>query len=440
MASPVRLSFSLPFREAIAAAESRRVVLPSEFYGRLQDTARVRAATIGKLAELTQIRTVLDSLTNALANGVSLAQWRKEMLANWPEDDLPTKAYLSTVYRTNAQSAYTAGLWRQFQANRDRRPYLMYSAINDERTRPAHRAMSGHIAHIDDSLWREWTPPCGFNCRCTLISLSAREAVDRGYGKQERPNVHPDPGFGASVSDLPDVLDRELKDAIGRMPEVIASVVRAQVPPPVLADALAIAVGASLAAVAAHVAGLFPRYQTEAIAIADYLRSQQTVTSALRGDLTEEETVKQGARVAAIQQAAGLLPEFDGTAYRAVSSTGFLPGEFERFVEAHTEVGSVVQWQAPALATLEQTQGNIHFTIHAARALDVGELKWNRDDPSVLFVAGATFRVVSAKEVSGQLWRWEVELEEVAADATKTFATDAVTHNAITARFRRSTA
>jgi hypothetical protein len=112
--------------------------------------------------------------------------------------------------------------------------------------------MSGYIAHIDDAIWQQWTPPCGFNCRCTLIALSAREAVDRGYGKQERPNAQPDPGFGSAVAMIPDMLERELADALATMPEEVVAAASAQEAPPVLADALREAIGGSYDSVAAQ--------------------------------------------------------------------------------------------------------------------------------------------------------------------------------------------
>jgi hypothetical protein len=82
----------------------------------------------------------------------------------------------------------------------------------------------------------------------------------------------------------------------------------------------------------------------------------------------------------------------------------------------------------------------VHFTIRARGAIDVRSLRWQPEDPDVLFVAGATFRVVSAKQVEGAPWRWEVELEEVTGypDAPRVrFATDAVTVTDVTARFRQ---
>jgi uncharacterized protein with gpF-like domain len=39
----------------------------------------------------------------------------------------------------------------------------MYDAINDGRTRPAHRTMDNHIAPIDDPIWAAGTRRTGFD-------------------------------------------------------------------------------------------------------------------------------------------------------------------------------------------------------------------------------------------------------------------------------------
>ena len=57
------------------------------------------------------------------------------------------------------------------------RHYLMYDAINDTRTRPTHLAMDGYVAPIGSPIWNQWNPPCGYRCRCNLISLSPRQAA-----------------------------------------------------------------------------------------------------------------------------------------------------------------------------------------------------------------------------------------------------------------------
>jgi SPP1 gp7 family putative phage head morphogenesis protein len=192
MPDPISFAFDLPFSEAIAAARARKVVLPEEYYGRIPFEMRSAATTISGLAGLDQIQAVVDSLTRAMQDGVALGEWKRE--AAQQQWGLP-KGRLETIFRTNVQTAYTAGHWRSFEEQRNRRPYLMWSAINDSRVRPSHLAMDGHIAPIDDPIWEVWHPPAGYNCRCAQISLTEQQARARGYGRQAPANIRPDPGF-----------------------------------------------------------------------------------------------------------------------------------------------------------------------------------------------------------------------------------------------------
>jgi SPP1 gp7 family putative phage head morphogenesis protein len=99
---------------------------------------------------------------------------------------------LDNIFRTNIQGAYARGKCAHIEENRTARPYLMYSAINDARTRPAHAAMNGYVAHVDAAVWKTWTPPCGYRCRCTVISLSEGQARERMERDADRLANNPD--------------------------------------------------------------------------------------------------------------------------------------------------------------------------------------------------------------------------------------------------------
>lgn len=193
---PFQIDIALPFDEAIAAAEARGSVLPEVFYKVLPPQMRSRAFTVSGLAALDQIESVMDSLTTATENGETFTMWQRRVSAAAPGVGVLPKGRLDTIFRTAIQTHYNIGRWEQLEGNRDRRGFLMYDAINDGRTRPAHRAMDNFIAHIDDPIWNEWYPPNGFNCRCSVIALTEAQAVARGYGRRLRPNVKPDEGWG----------------------------------------------------------------------------------------------------------------------------------------------------------------------------------------------------------------------------------------------------
>lgn len=194
MGAPLRISFGLPFVDAIKSALRRRPILPEAYYAAAAASARRIAWTVSGVAGLAQIRAVLDSLNAAQAAGVGMGEWKKTIKPL--QLGLP-RHRLELIWRMHAQTAYNAGHWRNFDEQARRRPWLMYSAIDDERTRPAHRALDGHIAPVYDTFWETHSPPLGFNCRCSLISLTTVQAEARGLNRQsyEKPRVQADEGF-----------------------------------------------------------------------------------------------------------------------------------------------------------------------------------------------------------------------------------------------------
>ncbi len=186
----------LPFKEALEWARKQKVALPAEYYGLLQGRARAAAFSISGMAVLDQIELVKNSLIKAEEQGWSLAKWKRAVADGEVPLDLPAHR-IETIFRTNIQGWYAAGRCKSHQENKWLRPYLMYSAINDSRTRPAHAAMDGYIAPVDDPIWRTWTAPCGFNCRCTNISLTEEEAQEFGF--KPFPGTSPDQGWDYSV-------------------------------------------------------------------------------------------------------------------------------------------------------------------------------------------------------------------------------------------------
>lgn len=87
---------------------------------------------------------------------------------------------LQLIFDVNMRVSYAAGHWSHFERGKAGRPWLRYVAILDERTRPEHRARHNLCLRVDDPYWDIWAPPCGWNCRCTLQSLSDRDVERMG--------------------------------------------------------------------------------------------------------------------------------------------------------------------------------------------------------------------------------------------------------------------
>jgi SPP1 gp7 family putative phage head morphogenesis protein len=82
------------------------------------------------------------------------------------------------IFQTNMRTARAAGKWHQIQRLKTAAPYIRYVARMDEKTRPEHAAWHNTILPADDPWWETHFPPNGWNCRCDVEQLNARD-VDR---------------------------------------------------------------------------------------------------------------------------------------------------------------------------------------------------------------------------------------------------------------------
>lgn len=205
--------------EALKYARGRNVVLPEEFY-LLDLKTRHFSATVSRLASIDQIKTVLEHVNKSLESGTTFDDFKKEVAKDGI--DL-SEHHLANIYRTNMQMAYAHGRWTQQQENKESRPYLMYVAINDSRTRPAHLELNRIIRHIDDPFWTLYYPPWDFMCRCHVIALTKKQAEKYGITSDEDlPNVARNAGWSFNPTSfgkhLNEVLDQKIADNLLDIP------------------------------------------------------------------------------------------------------------------------------------------------------------------------------------------------------------------------------
>ena len=184
----------LTFLEALAFAEQRKVVLP-DTYANLQGSAKNRAFSVAGVAARDQLQGVLDSLLAVQKEGLTFDQWKERVRSGEVGLGLPDHR-LDTIFRNNMQTAYSGGHWTQQQKHKARRPYLMYDALNDSRTRPSHLELDNVIRPIDDPFWETHYTPNGHRCRCSTISMTEAQAQARGGVTPEPVNGWPKPDKG----------------------------------------------------------------------------------------------------------------------------------------------------------------------------------------------------------------------------------------------------
>ncbi len=106
-----------------------------------------------------------------------------------------------TNYAT--QSAQMAKKWQDFEADGD--SYLLqYRTANDEKVRDEHQKLHGITLPVHDDFWKEYYPPLGWNCRCTVVQVprdkypvsNSLEAISAGLdATKNTPSFRFNPGI-----------------------------------------------------------------------------------------------------------------------------------------------------------------------------------------------------------------------------------------------------
>lgn len=202
---------SQPYDEALRFFRAKQVLDPKQF-ARLQAAAKKRAFTIARLASRELLSTAKGELARMLEagkgamvpgthSGPDLRDFRKFMAeriesAGWTPTN---KSHVETIYRTNVMTAYGAG--RKAEMTQPQvlkaRPYWQIRGVRDDRQRPSHAAAIGIVLEATDPFWKRAYPPFGFNCRCRVISRSAKWVEINGVHVGPAPTGLPDDGWSS---------------------------------------------------------------------------------------------------------------------------------------------------------------------------------------------------------------------------------------------------
>ena len=160
--------------------------------------AHRRAFTVAKALETDVLLSVRAALDRALEKGQTRREFARELeptlrkLGWWgrrivvsPDGgaervQLGSPHRLQTIFDSNMRATYGAARLHQQHQNADSRPYWLYDARNDNRTRPSHAALDGAVFRHDDPIWASHYPPNGWNCRCRVRALTADQVRNRG--------------------------------------------------------------------------------------------------------------------------------------------------------------------------------------------------------------------------------------------------------------------
>lgn len=179
--------FGQPPRKAIEYLQQKQV-MPSEDWWRVQGNAHNQAFVVAHMTRLDLLEDVRQSLLDAQKNGWDLKRWSQEIEPKmkqrgwWGKQEtfveggqreiqLGSPYRLKTIYQTNMAQAYEAGRQSVMWDDNPLFPYVRYSAILDNHTRPAHRALHGVVMLKSDPAWQYISPKNGYKCRCTSYEM-----------------------------------------------------------------------------------------------------------------------------------------------------------------------------------------------------------------------------------------------------------------------------
>ena len=387
------------FLEALEYAHNKKIVLPSEFYS-MDLKTRQMATTVSFLSSLEQIETVIKAVNKSIADGGTFNDFQKLIAES--EIILP-KHYLDNVFRTNIQNAYGHGRWQQQQRNKAKRPYLMYSAINDSRVRPAHLALNRIVLPIDHPFWLTHYPPVGFRCRCSCTALTEKEALKYGITPDDKlPEVaealdwssHP-----LQFGELEELVDKKInassldKEYLLEQKQVIKAEWTASKKLTSLFAPMDDKTRDLFDTVANTVIPLDPKIRPSAIrTFLDYVQGNDSALTSYLNSATgslADDVLKRW-----------LSDDMKAIQAVASNTASTVVGNASLALAATLEVGKVVALDAPLL--MAGSGSNIVIQIENAKGLGIDLDKLNAGQ-GVLFEIGLSFEVVSIEAIKGQM-------------------------------------
>lgn len=86
--------------------------------------------------------------------------------------------YLQAEWQTAVEAGRKAQIWKDYQANKERFPNLVYRTQEDDRVREEHDRLKNIVKPIDDPFWDSFYPPNGWRCRCYTVQTAEDPTPD----------------------------------------------------------------------------------------------------------------------------------------------------------------------------------------------------------------------------------------------------------------------
>jgi len=187
-----------------------KIGMTAAVYEKLVRDIEARAYAIAGIEQAAMAKEIRTLILSSILNGDDVKAFRFKLQEFSVKYEKPTYGgigktgdvildyHAETMYRTNVMREYNNGRFKQLQDPdvAEVFPALQLSAIIDGRQRSTHGKADGLVFMADDPIWKQLTPPNGFNCRCTIIPVNAFDFTrDMLNSYDDIPSGYPDPNF-----------------------------------------------------------------------------------------------------------------------------------------------------------------------------------------------------------------------------------------------------
>jgi SPP1 gp7 family putative phage head morphogenesis protein len=208
-------AFNLPPEEAIKFFESKGYKISFNHY-EMKREAHTKAFTVAGVIQMDVLKDIHQSILKGQQQGTALSQFKADIIPTliskgWYEKkvvqyqgkektvDLSAPWRLKLIYNVNMRTSMMAGRYKAMTDAALLRPYWRYRTVGDAKVRDEHARLNGKIFHHKDRFWDKYYPPNGWNCRCSVDSVSKsefnRKNMKLDYGDDPENKIVTDDGW-----------------------------------------------------------------------------------------------------------------------------------------------------------------------------------------------------------------------------------------------------
>ena len=225
-----------PFQEAIDYFKDK-VPFPTQRGQKVPEGFHDHAFTVTGLTKGSLLEDTKWLIERAMEDGQGLDDFTRQFnrligRKGWQPGD----RRIQTIFDTNIRRSYSAGRREQMLDPdiADRRPGRMWIHRTPEKEeggtpRPHHKALHRKVFRNTETFWDKAFAPCGFGCRCTVMTLSEKQMERMGvtYETPPNPNTIAEPGFRSAAGSSPKESRQQiLKDGLTGLSPSIREVVK----------------------------------------------------------------------------------------------------------------------------------------------------------------------------------------------------------------------